>query len=71
MLFALLSLTSGCKTTKSNSSIPQVPQDITQRMLNHPQIDKAWEHVPEFTRDVLKTISDQAAELELEKIDNN
>jgi hypothetical protein len=40
-------------------------------MLNHPQIEKAWEHVPEFTRDVLKTISDQAAELELEKIDNN
>jgi hypothetical protein len=34
-------------------------------MMNHPQIDKAWDTVPEFTRDALKIISDQAAELEL------
>jgi|TARA_R100000664_G_scaffold11129_2_gene18156 hypothetical protein len=40
-------------------------------MMTHPQIDKAWEHVPEFTRDALKTISDQAAKLELENLDNN
>ena len=48
-------------------SIPSVPQDIVQRLMTHPQIDKAWEHVPEFTRDVLKTISDQSAEIELLK----
>ena len=67
--FALLSLVTGCKTAKANSniSIPQVPQDIVQRLMTHPQIDKAWEHVPEFTRDVLKTISDQSAEIELLK----
>ena len=41
-----------------------------QRMMTHPQINKAWEEVPEFTRDALKTISDQAARLELENIDN-
>tara|TARA_R110000765_G_scaffold57399_2_gene112539 strand:- start:351 stop:467 length:117 start_codon:yes stop_codon:yes gene_type:complete len=34
-------------------------------MLNHPQIDKAWDAAPEFTRDALKIISDQAARLEL------
>ena len=69
MPFALLSLATGCKTTKANSniSIPQVPQDIVQRLMTHPQIDKAWEHVPEFTRDVLETISDQSAEIELLK----
>jgi hypothetical protein len=39
-------------------------------MMTHPQIDKAWEEVPEFTRDALKTISDQAAQLELENLDN-
>jgi hypothetical protein len=39
-------------------------------MMTHPQIDQAWEHVPEFTRDALKTISDQAATLELNNIDN-
>ena len=48
-------------------SIPSVPQDIVQRLMTHPQIDKAWEHVPEFTRDVLKTISDQSAEIEFLK----
>ena len=70
-LFALLSLISGCKTAKTEViSIPQVPQDIVQRMMAHPQINKAWEEVPEFTRDALKTISDQAAQLELENIDN-
>ncbi len=72
-LFALLSLVlvSGCKTTKTEViSIPQVPQDIVQRMMTHPQINKAWDEVPEFTRDALKTISDQAARLELENIDN-
>jgi len=72
-LFALLSLVlvSGCKTTKTKViSIPRVPQDIVQRMMTHPQIDKAWEEVPEFTRDALKIISDQAAQLELENIDN-
>ena len=75
-LIALLTLLSlvlvnGCKTTKTKViSIPQVPQDIVQRMMTHPQIDKAWEQVPEFTRDALKTISDQAAQLELENIDN-
>ena len=72
VLLSLLSLVSGCKTTKTDViSIPQVPQDIVQRMMTHPQIDKAWEHVPEFTRDALKTISDQAAKLELENLDNN
>tara|TARA_R100000697_G_C5353302_1_gene172485 strand:- start:249 stop:371 length:123 start_codon:yes stop_codon:yes gene_type:complete len=40
-------------------------------MMTHPQIDQAWEHAPEFTRDVLKTISDQAAQLELKNITNN
>ena len=71
MLFATLSLASGCKTTKTEViSIPQVPQNIVQRMMTHPQIDKAWEQVPEFTRDALKIISDQAAQLELENIDN-
>ena len=70
-LFALLSLASGCKTTKTEViSIPQVPQNIVQRMMTHPQINKAWEEVPEFTRDALKTISDQAAQLELENINN-
>ena len=75
-LIALLTLLSlvlvnGCKTTKTKViSIPQVPQDIVQRMMTHPQINKAWEEVPEFTRDALKTISDQAAQLELENIDN-
>jgi|TARA_B100001964_G_scaffold235171_1_gene294826 hypothetical protein len=34
-------------------------------MMNHHQIDKAWDAAPEFTRDALKTISDQAAQLEL------
>jgi hypothetical protein len=71
VLFATLSLASGCKTTKTEViSIPQVPQNIVQRMMTHPQIDKAWEQVPEFTRDALKIISDQAAQLELENIDN-
>lgn len=75
-LIALLTLLSlvlvnGCKTTKTEViSIPQAPQDIVQRMMTHPQINKAWEEVPEFTRDALKTISDQAAQLELENIDN-
>ncbi len=63
---------SGCKTTKAEvTSIPEVPQNIVQRMLTHPQIDQAWEHAPEFTLDVLKTISDQAAQLELKNINNN
>ena len=71
VLFATLSLASGCKTTKTEViSIPQVPQDIVQRMMTHPQIDKAWEQVPEFTRDALKIISDQATQLELKNIDN-
>ena len=71
VLFATLSLASGCKTTKTEViSIPQVPQNIVQRMMTHPQIDKAWEQVPEFTRDALKIISDQAAQLELKNIDN-
>ena len=70
-LFALLNLASSCKTTKTEViSIPQVPQNIVQRMMTHPQIDKAWAEVPEFTRDALRTISDQAAQLELENIDN-
>jgi hypothetical protein len=34
-------------------------------MMNHHQIDKAWDAAPEFTRDALKTISDQAARHEL------
>jgi hypothetical protein len=34
-------------------------------MLGHYQIDKAWTAAPEFTRDALKIISDQAAQLEL------
>ena len=38
-------------------------------MMNHPQIDKAWDAAPEFTRDALKVISDQAAELELRDTD--
>ena len=71
VLFATLSLASGCKTTKTEViSIPQVPQNIVQRMMTHPQIDTAWEQVPEFTRDALKIISDQAAQLELKNIDN-
>lgn len=70
MLLSLV-LVSGCKTTKTEViSIPQVPQDIVQRMMTHPQIDKAWDEVPEFTRDALKTISDQAAQLELKNLDN-
>tara|TARA_R100001129_G_scaffold41667_3_gene28479 strand:- start:1762 stop:2013 length:252 start_codon:yes stop_codon:yes gene_type:complete len=72
VLLSLLSLANGCRTTKTEAiSIPEVPQDIVQRMMTHPQIDKAWEEVPEFTRDVLKTISDQATQLELENITNN
>ena len=72
VLFSLLSLANGCKTTKTEAVlIPEVSQDIVQRMMTHPQIDKAWEHVPEFTRDVLKTISDQATQLELKNINNN
>ena len=41
MPFALLSLATGCKTAKANSniSIPQVPQDIVQRLMTHPQIE--------------------------------
>ena len=71
VLLATLSLASGCKTTKTEViSIPQVPQDIVQRMMTHPQINKAWDEVPEFTRDALKTISDQAAQLELKNLDN-
>ena len=38
--------------------------------MNHPQIDKAWEHAPEFTRDTLKVISDQSAEIETLKIED-
>jgi len=34
-------------------------------MMTHHQIDKAWAAAPEFTRDALKIISDQAARLEL------
>ncbi len=72
-LLTLLSLVlvTGCKTTKAEvASIPEVPQNIVQRMMTHPQIEQAWEHVPEFTRDALKTISDQAARIELNNIDN-
>ena len=69
-LLSALSLVIGCASTKTNViSIPTVPQDIVQRMMNHPQIDKAWDAAPEFTRDALKTISDQAAQLELGNID--
>ena len=65
-----LSLVTGCVSRKTNVvSIPTVPQDIVQRMMTHTQIDKAWEAAPEFTRDALKTISDQAAQLELRNID--
>ncbi len=65
-LLSVLSLVMGCASTKTKViSIPDVPQDIVQRMLNHPQIDRAWDAAPEFTRDALKTISDQAAQLEL------
>ena len=70
VLLSALSLVIGCASTKTNViSIPSVPQDIVQRMMNHPQIDKAWDAAPEFTRDALKTISDQAAQLELGNID--
>ena len=66
VLLSALSLVIGCASPKTNViSIPTVPQDIVQRMMNHPQIDKAWMAAPEFTRDALKTISDQAAQLEL------
>jgi len=69
-LLSALSLVIGCATPKSSViSIPAVPQDIVQRMMNHPQIDKAWDAAPEFTRDALKIISDQAAELELRNTD--
>ena len=67
MLLSALSLVVGCASPRTNViSIPTVPQDIVQRMMNHHQIDKAWDAAPEFTRDALKTISDQAAQLELE-----
>ena len=70
VLLSALSLVIGCASPKTNViSIPNVPQDIVQRMMNHPQIDKAWDAAPEFTRDALKTISDQAAQLELGNID--
>ena len=66
MLLSVLSLVIGCASPKTSIiSIPIVPQDIVQRMMNHHQIDKAWDAAPEFTRDALKTISDQAAKLEL------
>ena len=65
-LLSVLSLVIGCASPKTNVvSIPTVPQDIVQRMMTHHQIDKAWDAAPEFTRDALKTISDQAARLEL------
>ena len=65
-LLSALSLAIGCATPKSSViSVPAVPQDIVERMMNHPQIDKAWDAAPEFTRDALKIISDQAAQLEL------
>ena len=65
-LLSALSLVIGCASPKTNVvSIPTVPQDIVQRMMTHHQIDKAWDAAPEFTRDALKTISDQAARLEL------
>ncbi len=70
MLLSVLSLAIGCASPKTNViSIPTVPQDIVQRMMNHHQIDKAWDAAPEFTRDALKTISDQAARLELNNTD--
>jgi hypothetical protein len=66
MLLSVLSLVIGCASPKTSViSIPIVPQDVVQRMMNHHQIDKAWDAAPEFTRDALKTISDQAAKLEL------
>ena len=66
MLLSALSLAIGCASPRTNViSIPTVPQDIVQRMMNHHQIDTAWDAAPEFTRDALKTISDQAAQLEL------
>ena len=66
MLLSVLSLVIGCASPKTSViSIPTVPQDIVQRIMNHHQIDKAWDAAPEFTRDALKTISDQAAKLEL------
>jgi hypothetical protein len=66
MLLSVLSLVIGCASPKTSViSIPIVPQDIVQRIMNHHQIDKAWDAAPEFTRDALKTISDQAAKLEL------
>ena len=70
MLLSVLSLAIGCASPRTNViSIPTVPQDIVQRMMNHHQIDKAWDAAPEFTRDALKTISDQAARLELNNTD--
>ena len=70
VLLSALSLVISCQTTNSRHiSLPTVPQDIVQRIMNHPQIDKAWEHAPEFTRDTLKVISDQSAEIETLKID--
>lgn len=68
-LLSALSLVISCKTTNDHISLPSVPQDVVKRMMNHPQIDKAWENVPEFTRDTLKVISDQSAEIETLKID--
>ena len=66
MLLSALSLAIGCATPKSSViSVPAVPQDIVERMMNNHQIDKAWDAAPEFTRDALKAISDQAAQLEL------
>ena len=66
MLLSVLSLVIGCASPKTSViSIPIVPQDIVQRIMNHHQIDKAWAAAPEFTRDALKIISDQAARLEL------
>ena len=66
MLLSVLSLVIGCASPKTSViSIPIVPQDVVQRMMNHHQIDKAWDAAPEFTRDALKTISDQAAKLGL------
>ena len=68
-LLSALSLVISCKTKNNHISLPSVPQDVVKRMMNHPQIDKAWENVPEFTRDTLKVISDQSAEIETLKID--
>ena len=65
-LLSALSLVIGCATPRTSViSIPSVLQDIVQRMMSHHQIDKAWDAAPEFTRDALKIISDQAAQLEL------